>query len=487
MRVPGLIIGACLLLTACDDSTGPPGSGAQVGSGKLLVYVGTSGGDPDLDGYRLTVDGSVSLSMPATGTQQVTLTAGEHLIELSEVAANCAVNGGATREVALSEGGTTAVQFSVGCSATGVSVRTATTGLDHDPNGYRILLDGASNRVVGSTATAVLSRLPPGTHVVELTDIAPNCELDGPAARTVTVVNAELTPLDFSFDCLAVWAAIRVEVSTTGSDPDGQYRAFVDALPGLAAEVHGGSGVIPRVPAGTHAVLLSEVAANCSVTGAATREATVTVGGSVRDTAHVAFAVECISDRGTIRVTVTTSAAATAGVHHVDLWSYDCYYCPPVESGETDPDGNGTLELTPRSGDYYLGIRPAQGCSVNGSTYLGPLQVTPGAVVDARFEVGCGPALLRVTAPTSGTSQDTEYSVTLWYTDWWTYEGVPIPLGTLPAGGTLTAEAPYAGWFWASLGDVAENCTVLVQNPSAGFELAYGQVKDLYFPVHCGP
>lgn len=479
MRIPRLILGACLALAACDDSTGPAGEATMV------VRVVTAGGDFDLDGYLLDVDGRVSFPIGVGATQELTLEAGRHVVEISEVAANCAVQGDHVREVVLSQGERIEVSFSVICGATGVSVRTSTTGLDPDPNGYQILLDGVPNRTMGSTATAVLSRLSPGVHELEITGIASSCEADGPTTRTVTVVNAELTPVEFPVACRAAWAVIRVEASTTGSDPDGQYHASLVALPGYATQVDGGSGTILQVPGGTHQVQLADVAANCAVPGGATREATVTVGGAVRDTAEVVFTVECVSDRGTVRVTVATSGTTPPGPHRVDLWYYDCYYCPPVESRETEASGNGTVEFTPRSGAYFVTLAPAQGCSVSGSSPGGPLAVTLGAVLEAQFDVGCGPAQLRITAPTSGTSPDTEYSVTLWYSDGW-YGSVSIPLGTLAAGGTLTAEAPFAGWFWVSLGDVAANCTVQVPNPSAWFDVAYGQTTDVSFPVVCG-
>ena len=482
MRTRTAVLCATLALLACDDSTGPAGEGT------LVVSVSTIGGDPDLDGYSLALDGNVSLPIAAAGTQEFTLAAGRHSIRLSEVAANCAVQGEVSREVVVADGESVAVEFAVECGATGITVRAATTGLDHDPNGYRLVLDGGPARTIGSNGSTVLSRLSPGAHVLELTDIAPTCDAEGPTSRTVTVVNAELALVEFPVTCRAAWGAIRVEATTSGDDLDGQYRAFLATVPSLAVQVNGGSGTILRVPAGTHQVRLDDVAPNCTLSGGATREATVAVGGTVRDTAEVAFTVECISDRGTVRVTVATSGSGTTGPHVVNLWDYDCYYCPAVESRSTDASGSGTLEFTPRSGTYYLTIGASQGCSASGSSSTGALAVTAGAVLEMQFDVACGPPLVRVTAPTSGSAPDTEYSVTLWYFDWWWYYyDVAIELGVLEANGTLTAEAPRAGWFWVSLGGVAANCTVQVPNPTPEFYLAYGQTVELSFPVTCGP
>ena len=482
MRWPTLAAAVCLALAACnDDTTGPTGEGS------LVVSVTTSGGDPDLGGYRLDVDGDFSLPVPMAGTQELTLRAGLHRVALSDVAENCTIQGAATKDVTVSQGETVTVSFPVECGATGVTVQTQTTGLDHDPNGYRIVLDGGPYRTVSSNGSAVLSRLAPGQHVIEITEIAPNCESEGPTSRTVAVVNAELAVAEFPVVCQAGWGAIRVNANTTGSDPDGQYRASLVAFPGLTAQVDTEGGFILQVPAGTHQVRLDDVATNCTVAGGATREAVVTTGGPVRDTATVAFTVECVSDSGTIRVTVTTSGSGTTGPHFLYLWDSDCYYCSVVDSRLTDASGTGTVEFTPRSGRYYVTVGAADGCSPSGLAQSEQLTVTVGALLETQFEVACGPPLLRVTAPTSGTSPDSEYTVTLWYTDWWYYDTVSIPLGTLAAGGTLSAEAPFVGWFWVSLDDVAANCTVQVPNPSEGFYLLFGQTVELSFPVTCGP
>jgi hypothetical protein len=261
----------------------------------------------------------------------------------------------------------------VACDATGITVRTSTTGLDHDANGYRLMLDGVPAQTVASTSSTVLSRLAPGEHLLELTEIAPNCEVEGPTARTVTVVNAELALVEFPLTCRAAWAAIRVQVSTTGEDQDGHCLASLVANPGLSAQVGAGGGVIPNVPAGTHQVQFADMAPNRTVPGAATREATVTVGGTVRDTAEVAFAVECVSDSGIIRATIATSGPTATGPHTVYLYNWDCYYCPPVDSRVTDASGNGTVEFTARSGNYYLAISPAGGCSASGTSSPSPL------------------------------------------------------------------------------------------------------------------
>src|SRR5205085_3072645 len=93
--------------TACSATcTSTPPS-----TGSLTVTTSTSGSDLDPDGYTVTVEGAGSQPIPTnSGGSGVTfsgLAAGSHSVALSGVAPNCSVNGGTSRTVAVSAGGTT--------------------------------------------------------------------------------------------------------------------------------------------------------------------------------------------------------------------------------------------------------------------------------------------------------------------------------------------------------------------------------------------
>ena len=84
---------------------------------------------------------------------------------------------------------------------------------------------------------------------------------------------------------------LKVTTSTTGSnlDPDG-YTVTVDGTSSRPITINNSTGVtFTGLAAGSHDVVLSGVAANCSVSGGATQTATVTAS----QTATLAFSVTC--------------------------------------------------------------------------------------------------------------------------------------------------------------------------------------------------
>jgi hypothetical protein len=80
------------------------------------VSTTTTGDDFDLDGFVVRVAGELERA-DASGTVEFrTLSAGTHTVQLDDVADNCSVDGGDTRQVTLAPGATT-VAFSVTCVA----------------------------------------------------------------------------------------------------------------------------------------------------------------------------------------------------------------------------------------------------------------------------------------------------------------------------------------------------------------------------------
>jgi hypothetical protein len=84
---------------------------------ELKVLVSTAGPDPDLSAYIVTVgthrehidrDGSFTFTQISPGT---------YTVQLDDIAANCAVSGGPTRQVTVVEAQTTEVSFDLSCHA----------------------------------------------------------------------------------------------------------------------------------------------------------------------------------------------------------------------------------------------------------------------------------------------------------------------------------------------------------------------------------
>ncbi|HEY3219295.1 MAG TPA: hypothetical protein VGJ80_01065, partial [Gemmatimonadales bacterium] len=98
---------------------------------------------------------------------------------------------------------------------------------------------------------------------------------------------------------------LRVTTSTTGSslDPDG-YTVTVDGSQSQAIATNNSTGItFSGLSAASHSVVLSGVAANCTVSGGNTQTVTVPSGG----TATAAFSVSCTAATGDLHVTTSTT------------------------------------------------------------------------------------------------------------------------------------------------------------------------------------
>src|SRR5207247_8811367 len=107
-----------------------------------------------------------------------------------------------------------------------------------------------------------------------------------PASNTLTLPAARPTSSDTASFCLSPTAptgSLDVTVSTTGGtpDPDG-YTVTVSGTGGASQHIatNGGRVTFDNLAAGDHTVTLSDLAANCSVTGGASKTVTVPAGSS---------------------------------------------------------------------------------------------------------------------------------------------------------------------------------------------------------------
>jgi hypothetical protein len=147
------------------------------------------------------VDGGAPQAIGING--QVTiphLAPGSHALTLSDLAPNCILSGDNPRAINLVAGSSDTVRFEVTCSATGLTVTTATTGTDPDPDGYLLTLNGGEPRHLDDNATLGL-QLGPGDYTLELSGIASNCALSGDSLRSVSVALGSVAPTTFSITC----------------------------------------------------------------------------------------------------------------------------------------------------------------------------------------------------------------------------------------------------------------------------------------------
>jgi hypothetical protein len=363
------------------------GGGTDIVLPSLSVTTSTTGVELDGDGYSLVIDDAPGQPIGLDATLNVErLPEGAHSVGLTGLAANCAAADN-PRAVTIQAGATASVAFGITCSATSgtIEVTTTTSGPGSDPDGFGLMLDGSDRGAIGLSATASLSGLTPGSHLIGLTGLAANCQVVGENPRSVTAAAGQTAQVPFAVTCAQPPPAsgtIQITTATSGNpaDPDG-YSVNVDGGSGQGIGSNANL-TLAGLSVGTHAVQLGGVAANCRVSGENPRSVSVSQG----QTTPVAFAIACASSTGGLTVSVTGLPAGTAAAISV-----------------TGPGGfsrsvTATETLTGLASGSYT-VR-AENVTAGGATYAGnvdrpTVSVTAGstAAVGVSYGVATGPTL----------------------------------------------------------------------------------------------
>lgn len=103
-----------VLLAACVSDTGP----APPELSSITVTTATSGPEPDLDGYSVSVDGGAGQPLESNGSLTLEdLVPGTYSLALTGVADNCVVRNGTTLAISVEAGGTATAAFEVTCAS----------------------------------------------------------------------------------------------------------------------------------------------------------------------------------------------------------------------------------------------------------------------------------------------------------------------------------------------------------------------------------
>ena len=302
------------------------------GSGSLRIQTTTAGPDPDPNGYTFAVDGGATQPIGVTATNSLSnVAAGAHTVQLSSLAANCAVQGENPRSVTLAGGATSDVSFSVTCTATTGTIRVGVTtaGAPTDPDGYGVKVDERPRRTLSTSGSTSLTT-PAGNHTVELTGVAPNCQVAEGRSRPVTVEVGAVEEVGFAVTCLATTGSVQVSVTSSGSPPDPEgYTADLDDGGAQKPIATSGTSTFTGVAAGGHTVTLIDVALNCTVPEGAEQIVTVVAGS----TAEVTFAVTCSAP-----IDAWTAINLPAGVRGSAIWvaSASDIFVTGVSEGSSD-------------------------------------------------------------------------------------------------------------------------------------------------------
>jgi len=289
-------------------------------TGTIEIKAATSGADVDPDGYTVQVDGGTTAALAVSGTTRFEgLSAGSHTVTLAGAATNCPVAADNPRTVSVTTGAvkrdTARTTFQVICVATTavIEVAAVTSGIDLDPDGYTVQVDGGASRALAVSGTIRFEGLGAGSHTVTMTGAAANCPIAPDNPRTVNVTTGAVTRdtarTKFQVTCGAATGSIQVTTATSGIDLDPNGYAMQIDGGSLRLLLGAGTVTIDGLAGGDHSVVLSGAAGNCTVGGDNPRVLHVITGGAARDTARTLFQVTCVAVTGSIEV-----KAATTGV-----------------------------------------------------------------------------------------------------------------------------------------------------------------------------
>jgi hypothetical protein len=286
------IILGLLTLAGCRNGPQEPGEGD---SGRLSIHVQASGGDLDLDGVDILVDGEPRLHVDLNRTAVIdNLAPGSYTVALDGVADNCDVTGPHPRSVVVAQGETLNVTLAVECFATGVQIQASTLGLDPDLDGYSVRVGDAEAVTVFSIGSVLVSRLSAGTHAVSIGDLAPNCRAATDNPSQVQITARSVVTLTLGVECVATTGHLEVTVSFSGLDPDPDgYSVQIGTGAPITVPSAGRPGGFPGLSPGDHTVRLSGITVNCTVEEGPERTVHVTAGTLTRDTVRVGFSTTC--------------------------------------------------------------------------------------------------------------------------------------------------------------------------------------------------
>lgn len=235
-----------LAFTGCSEFSIP----TRPNFGYIRVVIKATGGDLDVNGYRVVVGGQAASISANTTTQSFYVTAGTHGVTLESIADNCTLQGENPRSVSVEVGGITDVTFEIACVATGIAVTTRTTGPDA-PNTLSLVVSGQMAVSVPSNGSHMAGRLAAGSYTVTL--VAPaHCTVSAGGQVVVTVVSKTVTPAAFDVTCVPAPRLEKIAyVDQRTPSTLGLGEVMVVGLDGLDALPLGGGSSPAWSPDGT--------------------------------------------------------------------------------------------------------------------------------------------------------------------------------------------------------------------------------------------
>ncbi len=257
-------------------------------------------------------------------------------------------------------------------------VMTVTTGVEFDADRYDLRINGIFASLIGANDSVAFANRAVDTYSVELTEVAPNCTVDGDNPRPIQVIADTLTGTTFEIDCIATAGVLQVVTATSGENPDDGYTLAVDDL---------GEGVIGAndtartadLQTGEHTVRLGDIALNCRLVG--DPERTVLVPSE--DTIETKYEIVCTDQVGNLRLITST----TGVLLDTDGYEVVVEYGSPVSVGSNGVRTVGSIAAGVTQ-VRLLESSVADNCTVVGDNPRA-LTVPAGGLIETIFDVAC--------------------------------------------------------------------------------------------------
>jgi Tol biopolymer transport system component len=368
------LVGVAMLSLGCGDSTGPTTAGPitggpTTGAIKVVVETGGASSDVDPDGYTMSIDGGPDqvLAIQATATI-ADLPAGNHLVLLGGVAANCSVGGTNPRSVNVVPSWNAAapslVNFLVSCNAVpgSIQVSTATSGPVPDPDGYSVTVAGVIAGHLPPNGTLGITGVRQGQVLVELGAVSANCVVDGVNPRLVNVTSGPAADVAFVIRCVSP-GALQVTTATTGVHPDLNGYTLEVRVQGassatLTAVATNGTATVFGLLPGNYLLTLFDVAPNCEVVVPGPRLVAVASGSAT----PITFDISCVAPG---EFAYASIGGASADIYIISSDGSGAYRVTTEPGSDVDPawspDGSRIAFTSERDGNREIYVMNANG------------------------------------------------------------------------------------------------------------------------------
>lgn len=199
LLLPRVLPFAMLMLGACGGEPTAPASAT------LVIQVTTSGAAEDLDpdGYQISGLEAGPLAIAVNESKTIgNVTPGTVNLTIGGLASNCVSTSGTTQSDTLEAGDTVQALFEVDCGVLPAALDVSFATPAGASMGTMLLtVDGGPPVALQAGTTLAIDSTAAGFHSIAVTDVTPNCRLEGSLTRSVNLLRSTRGEVVFSGAC----------------------------------------------------------------------------------------------------------------------------------------------------------------------------------------------------------------------------------------------------------------------------------------------